>query len=363
MKPLIVLNGLEYFSEITRLIALTRSGDRVGLMTMSFDPSDPLIKSLFNELFKAAKRGVRVQVSVDAHSFMIDDVHTRPTGPLFKHSDIHRSRRADFRSKYESLEKLRASGGYYCITNMPKRRLTNPFSGRSHIKMCVINNSTYLGGSNLSKSDQIDMMVRVSDASTADFAWDFLQRVVKSQSVLEAMSGNDVTFKVDEATTIFIDAGVKKQSLIYAQALNFIDQANEWITLTCQFFPGNPTSSHLANALKRGVNVDVYFQASRVSLDLLSVPHYMAELTDRIKQPKELFKHPVGRNIPRLHAKLLASEQGVMIGSHNYVPQGVNFGTAEIMLFRRSEKFALTTVKKLLASLKASRINKNNLAY
>lgn len=360
LKPITVLNGFEYFAEITVKIAATKRGDRVGLMSMSLDPTEKRTKPLFHELIAAAKRGVLVQFNIDAHSFMIDDSKTRPTGPLLKYYDVSKSHRADYQAKYETLEKLREAGGNYCITNMPGQRLTNPFTGRSHIKLCIIKNSSYIGGSNLSKSWQIDLMARIDDAKTVDFAWDFMQRVAKAKSVIEAMSGHDVTHKVDDATTIYIDAGVKKQSLIYVKALNFIDGARKNITMTCQFFPGNPTSRHLAEALKRGVKVDIYFQASQLTMDFLSVPHYVVELTDRIKHPKELFANPVGKNVPRLHSKLIATEKGAMIGSHNFVPQGVNFGTAEITLLRRNPEFSRQAIEKLESSLRDSRINKKN---
>ncbi len=363
LKSLTILTGYEYFSEITEKIAATKRGDRVGLMSMSVDPTEQRTKPLFREVIAAAKRGVTVQVNVDAHSFMIDDAKTFPSGPILKYYDSGRSRRADYRAKFGMLENLRANGGHYCITNMPERRLSNPFSGRSHIKLCIINDTTYIGGSNLSKSWQVDLMVRLKDSKSADFAFDFMQRVSRAGNVREAMSGNDVTFRVDDATDIFIDAGRKKQSLIYARALNFIDEAKHWVMMSCQFFPGKPTSEHLAAALNRKAQVDVYYQASRVSLDFLSVPHYVVEFGDKMKYPKQLFAHPVGKNIPRLHAKLIATEQGAMIGSHNYVTQGVGFGTAEIMLFRRDPAFAKEAAAKLKNSLDEARIDKSNPSF
>jgi hypothetical protein len=44
--------------------------------------------------------------------------------------------------------------------------------------------------------------------------------------------------------------------------------------------------------------------------------------------------------LPRLHAKLLATEQGAMIGSHNYVVQGVTLGTAEAAILRNDPQFS-----------------------
>ena len=54
---------------------------------------------------------------------------------------------------------------------------------------------------------------------------------------------------------------------------------------------------------------------------------------------------------PKLHAKLLATDQGVMIGSHNYVKFGVSVGTAEITLKSSDPQLAVQARAKLEATL------------
>jgi phosphatidylserine/phosphatidylglycerophosphate/cardiolipin synthase-like enzyme len=350
LTPLKILPTEQYFAELAQAVASTKPGDRVALMSMSFNPVEPRTAPLFWELISASKRGVQVQLNVDANSFMVDDAKTIPSGPLFWHNEPSRSRRQDYRAKFETLSKLLESGGHYCITNMPNRALTNPFSGRSHIKFSVINNTTYVGGCNLSKSWQTDLMVRLDDPNTADFIYQFMMQVARAGNVLASLDGKDMVYQIDELTKLAIDAGHKHQSLIYEEALKAIDDAKQWIVLTCQYFPGSTTADHLAAALQRGVRVEVHY-GRQSGKDFLSLPHHIVELGEQIRYPKELFVHRVEKSLPRLHTKLLATEQGAMLGSHNYVTHGVDFGTAEATLIRQDPAFAQIAVDIFKASL------------
>ncbi|HSW79606.1 MAG TPA: phospholipase D-like domain-containing protein [Candidatus Saccharimonadales bacterium] len=364
LKPITILNGYEYFAEITEKIAATKAGDRVGLMSMAFDPTEKRTAPMFHELLKAAKRGVQVQFNIDAYSFMVDDAKTLPTGPIFKYKNISSSRRADYKAKYEFLTKLEASGGKYCIMNMPKRRIVNPYAGRSHIKICLINDEYYIGGSNLSKSWQMDLTARVADNKSADIVFDFLLRVSRAKSVRRALSDKDKSIKIDDTTTLIIDSGVKNQSMIFTQALAFIDNAKKRILLTCQFFPASSTAQHLTQALHRKVDVKVYYGPSSINLNFaVGIKHYSVELGSKLKYPKDLFKHPMPTDKPKLHAKLIATEQGIMIGSHNYATQGVSFGTAESSLLIRRPAIEKEALDKLESTLKNAELEDGDPNY
>jgi hypothetical protein len=54
---------------------------------------------------------------------------------------------------------------------------------------------------------------------------------------------------------------------------------------------------------------------------------------------------------PGLHAKLIATEKGAIIGSHNYVRTGVQLGTAEIALMRYDTVFARNAIAALRREL------------
>ena len=159
--PLPILNDHEYHAEVLRRVQATKAGDRVAVMTMSFEPSEQITKALMQELIAAAKRQVRVTLVIDAISLMVQDMI--PVGPLYTLPNPIPKWRRGFDAKFYILNELRDNGGKYRITNIPARPLTNPFAGRSHVKLTVINDTAYLGGCNLSKTWGIDLMVRFKD--------------------------------------------------------------------------------------------------------------------------------------------------------------------------------------------------------
>lgn len=356
LTPLSVLNDHEYHAEVIRKVRATKAGDRVALMTMSFDPLEEIVAALMQELIAAAKRQVRVTLNVDAHCFMMHDMTALPTGPLYTHPNSVPRKRRGFSTKLLILDALRDSGGSYRITNIPERPLSNPFSGRSHIKFTVINDTAYVGGCNLSKTWGLDLMVRLKDKKTVEWIYDFMISVEQKGNPVAVLDGKDIRVPIDKDTVLLVDAGRKRQSLIYTEALSLIDQAKEWIVLTCQFFPGRATAEHVAAARARGVKVTLYFNPTSTRAKVQRLAFWFAERQERNKYPAELFQHQLPPGLPHLHAKLLATEQAAIIGSHNYVVQGVAFGTAEAAILRKDPQFskkAAEVFTKRLAEAKA----------
>lgn len=352
LVPLPILNDHEYHDEVLRKVRATKAGDRLAVMTMSFEPSEQITAALMEALIAAAKRQVRVTIVIDAISLMVYNMI--PVGPLYTLPNPVPKWRRSFIEKYRILDELRESGGNYCITNIPERPFSNPFAGRSHIKFTVINDTGYVGGCNLSKTWGLDLMIRLTDKKTVDWMYDFIISVSKKSNVATALDGKDLSIPLDTKTTMLVDAGVKNQSLIYEEALKLIDNANEWIVLTCQFFPGKTTAERVIAAQKRGVKVTVYFDPIKSRAPVMRSPHHLAERIERSKYPAELFRHRLPPGLPRLHAKLIANEQAAMIGSHNYVVKGVAYGTAESAILRTNPQFstyAVATFRKRLAEV------------
>ena len=109
--------------------------------------------------------------------------------------------------------------------------------------------------------------------------------------------------------------------------------------MTCQFFPNTVTAAHLAAAVKRGVGVTLYYNHPHYQAVHMQPVHRAVIRAEKLRRPRELFAHQLPKSLKRLHAKLLASEQGAFVGSHNYVTHGVNFGTAEIAIRRYDPAF------------------------
>lgn len=338
-------NRPAYFRQLAKEIKQTKVGDRVGLATMS---REPLIVEVVDELIAAARRGVEVYFMVDAILFTFTDKPLQ-LGPLWFGLPLTAGW-GMFGQHYRLVEKLRQAGGHVGIVNRPRHPFNLPIAGRSHIKTAVINDRVYIGGHNLSAENQLDIMTYWEDQKTADIIFKFLQQVVAAESVSKVLDA-DKRYKLDNQDELLIDRGQPHQSLILDEALALIDNSNDWLYMTCQYFPGGQTGQHLKAAVERGVKVTLMFSPPS-SHKSEWFGHKLYELRERSRLPAELFAHKLPDSAPLLHAKLIATEQGAIIGSHNYVDQGVRLGTAEIALLRRDPAFAEAAVQAIQTELK-----------
>ncbi len=186
-------------------------------------------------------------------------------------------------------------------------------------------------------------MVRLHDAQTANWLYDMLYRISESGNVRRVLHDQDQTWRVDAKTNIFVDAGVPDQSVIFDKALAMIDSAKKWVVLTSQYFAPGPGTAALVRALQRGVKVTFYYSHPSMHGPVEGTAHRLYQYRQKHRLPVELFAHQLPKG-QHLHAKLLATEQSVMIGSHNYAELGVKLGTAEIVLQRHDPAFAKQAV-------------------
>ncbi len=329
---------LEYYARLIEHIKQTKSGDRIAIATLAFEPSEIHINQVMEALCAAAQRGVAVRCIVDAISFTL--VKGRIPGPLLYGKKIDILALPLYARKRAALEKLAACGGEYTVTNPPRRLFSNPFANRSHIKFAVINNEVYTGGCNLKEADRSDIMVQWQDNNVADWLIEFAANVHEKNNVRRVLKNTDTAMPVDKQTQLLIDAGVKNQSLIFRHALQLIDDAQEYIVMTCQYFPNDVTAKKLSQAIKRGVDVRlIYNHPSKHSFPL-SWLHYAVKYIEQRKYQPALFKNELSKRRNYMHAKLLVSEKACIVGSHNYVRAGVRFGTAEIALTSSDPVFA-----------------------
>lgn len=328
------LDKREYLRDLINRISKLGKGDRVMIVTLAFDVEEQLVRQLVDVMCGAARKGAEVSLSVDTYVLL---VRRKKVG--------RRIVRTSPKHTLEALSELRRSGGEYAITNRPDRTLNNPFSGRSHIKAAIIGDDVYIGGCNLTDSSNIDMMVRFKNSAVANWLYDHTRNIVVSENTRLTFKGTDQEIDIDDNTRLSIDAGERGQSTIYRNTLELIDNAKEWLVITCQFFPNSETAKHLAAAYKRGVKVTVYYNHPSQHRRPHNVLHHMVVLQEKTRHPKVMFQDQLQKDSPFLHAKLLASEQGAMIGSHNYVSIGVKFGTAEIALRRNDPEFSLKAVE------------------
>lgn len=336
-----------YLRELTRSAKHAGADDSITVMAMSYDVSVPEVNMLSVELIAAASRGAQVRLIIDACSFMLDD--RERLGPMFYHGKIIPEKlRGTFKATYGTLEKLQQAGGQYYITNRPDQAFTFPYGGRSHIKLAIVNDRFFIGGCNLDDATYLDVMAAWQNRPTVEALSVILQKIIENDkhSVRQALDDTDQTLVLGDTMKIFIDCGVKHQSTILRQAHQLIDGAKEKVTITCQYFPGEETARRLLAAKKRGVDVKIYFSHPTVHGKLFFVHHFY-NWRERLSLPAAFFENRLAKDIPKLHSKIIVTESAAMIGSHNYVSNGVNYGTAEIALLNHDPGFANTLEKRV----------------
>lgn len=338
-------NRQEYFTQLAKDVGGVKPGGRVAVATMTFDSTVPEIAALMGALNAAAARGVHVQLAVDANSFLWNAARDIP-GPLWASSSMRENFPSPFGTWFHDLETLRTQGGEYAILNLPNKRFSVPQAGRSHTKASVVNDNVFIGGCNLRAPEELDLMVKWHDKKTADWLCELLGRFVASGSTKTVLGKKDCQFVVNDEMTIFVDAGVPNQSHILNQAWKLIDNAEKWLVLTCQYFPGGKTGEHLLAAYQRGVDVQIYYSPPKAH-GKEAPAHHLYNSRERRRLPASFFAYELPKTVPKLHAKLLASEQAAMLGSHNYVTQGVKLGTAEMALLCKNPQFAKKALQEL----------------
>lgn len=343
-------NRREYFEELIQSARQARAGDRLTVMTMVFDPTETTIAKLADELAAAAKRGADVTLVIDAYSFLLSEQY-KP-GPLILHAKIIPDNLGGpFRIIYSSLKQLQDAGGKYCILNQPTWAFSLPIAGRSHIKLALVNNRVFIGGCNLDKPDYVDLMIAWEDCAAASKIRELVDLIIVGGSVKRALGNTDRAIPIHNDMRLFVDSGVRNQSLIMQQAHKLIDEAQKSVLITCQFFPGGRTAQRLLAAQRRGVVVTIFYSPPS-SHGLQAPGQWLYNQRERLRLPAAFFSNQLSAGHARLHAKIIATESATLLGSHNYVQAGVNLGTAEIALLI-NDAILSETIREKVVSLVA----------
>lgn len=349
-NPLTLYTEATYYDELRDRIDATVSGDRVAVMTMGFDPEEAKVAAIVESMAHAAARDVDVSFGVDSYAFLLDGKRNR-LGPLMTRGNLDRTLDPVFR---ERLDAIRQVGSYASsranIINMPDGAFSVPIADRSHIKGAVVNNWYSLGGCNLIFTDKLDLMVGTEDdTATADFVYGIMSSIVQAGSVRKALGEHDITHVIDSQTDITVDVGVLSQSLILDKAYQMLDDAQKWALLSCQFFPGGETAQMLAALQAKGVSASAIFNHPSKHGLLQGTWQRATILSARRRSSRVLLSGELPKDSAfTMHDKVLATDRGGSVGTHNYIPTGVRLGTAEMALFRRTPAFGKQLANTLL---------------
>lgn len=335
-------DGLGYVEALTRLAHQTERGDRLALSTMSLEPSEQPVDQLLPALAESARRGTDVTLLVDSYALLVDS-GSRDLGPLL----IPYTSRT-FAQRLNALDSLQEAGVTVALTNEPPHYLSNPFAGRSHIKGAVINDSVFLGGPNLHDVDRIDASMQITNPDLADFLYDILGRIAKSGQTKQTITDGRRPFA--DGSSLLFDAGYKNQSHIQGTARRLIASVNEadQLLLATQFVPRGALVKDLAAAHERGADISLIFTPPSGKNAVMSASERFAFHALKRALPSALMDELILPTNKPVHAKCIVTPRQVLIGSHNFDPRGIKFGTAEIAYLRQSTDLGKILAKHLL---------------
>jgi cardiolipin synthase len=296
-----------YVADVTKHIKLAKK--RVCLLSMIL-ADDSSTDELVDELSAAAERGVDVRLAADIFTYGELGGFLLPTR--------HRARQSRATSRLG--RRLIKSGVNF--TWLGKSH-TTIISGRTHVKMCVIDDDVYsFGGVNLYLEgiDNNDYMFKIKDDKLADLLINEYRRLIRADARGQTYKSHEIDFGKDK---ILIDGGFVGDSIIYRRACKLSREA-ESIILVSQYC----TTGKLSRILK-SKNAKLYFNspanAEGFNKTVIRIGMFLTRNNTLYSKSKYLhakfiiFNMPDGRKI-------------VLTGSHNFVNAGVLLGTREIAL-------------------------------
>lgn len=302
-----LLSPVAYVKDATKHIKNAKSDVYLLALVIA---SDQRTSGLIESLLEASRRGVNVRVAADIFTYGDLGGFFLPTISRFKQSRLTTRMSQEFTRSGVKFSWLgRASSLIY--------------SGRTHIKWCVVDDTVYsFGGVNLSKShiENYDFMFKIKSRELADKLINEHQRLVRAD--VGGYSYPSHRFKYGN-DTIMIDGGLFGDSIIYRRACKLTKEAKDVIFVS-QYCP----TGKLSRLLKR-VDAKLYFNPYANASAANKFAIFMGAL---ISGQNTLYKKD-----RYLHAKFMifympGGKRIALTGSHNFSNAGVVLGTREIAL-------------------------------
>lgn len=297
----------DYIADVTKHIKLAKK--RVCLLSMIV-ADDKTTNELVDSLSAAAERGVAVEFAADIFTYGELGGFLLPT----------RHRALQSRATSRLGRRMIKSGVNFTWLGRSNATIVN---GRTHIKLCVVDNSVYtFGGINLYKAgiESTDYMFKINSQEMADMLSREYRQLITSDMKNRTYHSHSLAYNND---TILIDGGFIGDSIIYRRACKLAKEA-ESVTLVSQYC----TSGKLSRILKKK-KTKLYFNppenATGINKTVIRVGMFLSGNQTLYKKPKYL------------HAKFMIFKMAdghkiALTGSHNFVNAGVLLGTREIAL-------------------------------
>ena len=303
----------DYVHDATEHIKAAKK--RVSFLSMIV-ADDTTTDKLIDALSAASERGVTVEVAADVFTYGELGGFFLPTWYRTKQS----------RSTTRMSKRFIKSGVKFTWLGRSHATL---FSGRTHIKWCVVDDVVYsFGGVNLYQKgiENNDYMFKIDDPQLADALINEHHRLARADAGDYSYRSHRIAYGQD---TVLIDGGIFGDSVIYRRACKLATEATH-VTLVSQYCPTGKLSSILKKTDSR-----LYFnpptQATHLNRVIISLGMLFSGHKTLYKQPQYLhakfmlFDMPDGRRV-------------ALTGSHNFVNGGVLLGTREIALETENKK-------------------------
>ena len=324
--------GEEYFNVLSNDIA-TVDEELVSVASMGFDPTDPHVIQVLEALRNASHRGAAVSLTVDHFSYF-DKSGIGPIGevPLGDYGYLD-SFAESGQQLFAGLSNKPNIAGFHTLAGWT-------YAGRSHIKSATVGDNLYVGGISLDATDRLDAMVQVTHPELAYQVAVLNRSTIIRPSVAHVLDGADYAITFDEAarSELLVDAGIRGQSIIFDEATDIIESAEERLIYASEQFPTGKAGHLLLNAYERGVDVTIASNHPSKH-DRYTLAHAAILAVAKKKYPASFFDNQLPQYFPGLHTKALASESRAMIGSHNLNRIGVRLGTAEMSIVSSNKEF------------------------
>lgn len=304
----------DYIVDATR--AINNAQHRVVLLSLII-ADDPSSHEFIDALLLAARRGVEVSVAGDVFTYGEISGSFLPLSYYSKPA----------RSINNMVKLLRGVGVKFTWLG---RSHATIFTGRTHSKWCVVDDTVYsFGGVNVFQDgirDNLDYMFKFTSKLLADWICAEYVRIIASDKSGRPQRGRHFDLPHGQ---VLVDGGIAGNSPIYKRACELAAQSKS-VTLVSQYPPTGKLSK-----LMRARKHAFYFNR----------PEYAKGL-NRLAIRFSQWRDPAGTKYRRrryIHAKFIifTMEDGskvALTGSHNFNYNGVLFGTREIALETRSQK-------------------------
>ena len=309
-----LIKASDIIAELTQDI--NQAQERVCIISTLLT-DDEVTAPMINALKRARRRGVKVDVTVD----------------IFTYGELANGFKpfSEYKEKFERLRKLRKNfrknkvdfvwlGRYKFLI----------FSGRTHAKWCVIDNTVYcFGGINLYKTGlaTADYFFRFRDEEVANLLMETYNNILESDITGAGYPSHSVTYKDSK---ILIDGGFIGDSLIYRRACELAEQATDAVLVT-QYTPYGKLGLRLKN-----INAKLYFNTPANA-------SFLNKITIKFGMWRSGLKTAYTRS-RYLHAKFIIytmpdGKKVAISGSHNLVSGGGILGTREIAIETDNPKY------------------------